>query len=524
MLSLQGLVQFVRGRTPYKANGWQSVLRSPFTWFTRPGVYDYKPLLDNGLWTNSTVACGVDWLARNWQIPVLQVVRVDEDGIETPVRHHPALALLRRPHPYLNGQALSSAFIRDITCIGSSWVEKVYNRLGDVVELKPWPALNVTAVFPVDGSEYLEAWKVSINGHWLDVPPQRVIFSRKHIDPVQDRLGWTPLRSAVREIATLDEASTYSASLLQNFCVPGMIASPKGDYTISDDDAKVVKDKLKDSSTGVNRGDPVVLSGSYELVKAGFSPEEVGLHQMTRPAQDIVLAAMGLNADVLGLAGEKGPYGTYGDAIRAAWVHGLIPLQTLFAEEMSQQLLIDFEDPAEVRTGKIKFSWDYSPVEELDDREQIAANRALRLYQGNVLTLNESRDIVGYAPVSAPDADLLGIDRDKARVKEGLTPVVGGVVSEGDNLGSVKKPPQKGGSGKVPADTAERSKLEGERNSDALSPSRSGVNKHEIPDDDDDDDYFGVFKSALSREELLLQELEELEQELGGKAEEVISG
>jgi hypothetical protein len=40
-------------------------------------------------------------------------------------------------------------------------------------------------------------------------------------------------------------------------------------------------------------------------------------------------------------------------------------------------------------------------------------------------------------------------------------------ISEGDKLGSVK----------VPANSSERSKLEGERNSDALSPSRSGVNK-----------------------------------------------
>ena len=514
------LVSFIRGRTPYRSNGWQSINHQTFSWFGRPSEYDFKPILDRGLWTNSTVACGIDWLSRNWNIPQLQIVTVDEEGIETPIHRHPALSLISRPQKYIGGEAFSGTYIRDMCCTGNSWIEKVYNRLGDVVELKPWNPMAVTAVFPPDGSEYLSAWKVAINGVNLDVPPDRVIYSRKYIDPIQDRLGWSPLRSAIREISTLDEASTYTCSLLANFCVPGMIASPKGDYTISTEDALRVKEVLKDSSTGPKRGDPIVLSGSYDLVKAGFTPEEVALSTIARPAQAVVLAAMGLNADVLGISVDKGSYGTYGEAIRAAYVHGLIPLQKLFAEEMTQQLLIDFEDPEEVRAGKIKFSWDYSPVEELDDREQVAANRAIRLFQAGVSTLNESRDIVGYGPNGSPDANLLGIEKDKARMAAGLDQPAGGKVSEGDKLGGVK----------IPANSSERSKLEGERNSDALSPSRSGINKnselahptgartrpifgleqyHE--GDDDDDLYDDVFKNSISEHESVLAELEALE-------------
>ena len=82
---------------------------------------------------------------------------------------------------------------------------------------------------------------------------------------------------------------------------------------------------------------------------------------------------------------------------------------------MTHQLLIDFEDPDDVRSGRIKFSFDYSPVEELDDREQIAANRAIRLLGGGVITINESRDIVGYGKSDSPDADTLGIARDEIR-------------------------------------------------------------------------------------------------------------
>ena len=482
---LNSIGEYLRGgRTPYGGGGGvQRLFNSRSYFFGRPLEIDFERLYLDGLWRNSTVASGLDWLSRNWLIPELQVVRVSTDGIEEPIRDHGALELLRNPHMHLNYSSLSSSYIRDILCYGNSWIEKEYNNIGEVVGLKPWNPLSVSALYPDDGSEYLSLWLLSVNGQELRVRPERVVFSRRHIDVENDRLGWSPLRSVLREISALNEGVTYTGSLLRNYCVPGLIVSPKGDFMVSDEDALRVKEVLKDSSTGNNTGDPVVLSGSYEIQKASFSPAEVGLGQLLGPARDTVLAAMGLNADVLGLSGiEKGSYGSYSEAIRAAYVHGLIPLQRLFAEDLSRQLLVDFEDFDDVRRGRVKFSFDYSPVEELDDREQVAANRSLRLYQAGAISLNEARDIVGYGPASTPEADMVGISKDLARVEAGLSPVVGGVVSEGDGLGGVKSPPKGGGSGVIPADGSERSKLEGERNSDALSPSRSGLNKGFVPD------------------------------------------
>jgi len=458
-----------RGKTPYSGWGGLGGGYRPYSVWLPGTTYDYTEMLIQGLWKNSTVASGIDWLARNWSVPNLQVVRVDDEGIEDPIHNHPALTLLRRPHPYVGEAAFVGAYVRDASCYGNVWIEKIKNRLGEPVELKIWRADKVSPLFPTDGSDYLTAWRYNINGKMLDVPADRVIHIRRYIDMDQDRVGWSPLLAHVREIAVLNEASTYTASLLRNFAVPGLIATPKGDFTVSEDDAKAIKSRLKDALTGDQRGDPTVLTGAYELHKMGFTPEEIGLVEIPKSAQATVLAAMGLNTSVLGLNTDNtGAYGTYADAIRAAYVHGLIPLQKVFADEMTHQLLIDFEDPDDVRSGRIKFTFDYSPVEELDDREQIAANRAIRLLGGGVITINESRDIVGYGKSDSPDADSLGIARDEIRNE--ILPQADPAqttVSEGDNIGSVK----------VPASTGERSKIEGERNSDSLSPSRSGVNK-----------------------------------------------
>lgn len=485
----------IRGRTPYEGMGGEGTRRTPLS-FLFPGTnYDYTPLERLGLWRNAVFASGVDWLARNWNVPHLQVVRVDDEGIETPVPQHPALRLFRRPHRYMGRSAFTGTIVRDILSRRGVWIEKVMPRIGPPVELRIWKSDKVSPVYPPDGSQYLTDWKYEVNGLDLKVPASRVIFLRRYVDTENDRMGWTPSLSHIRGIAALNEADKYMAALLRNFCVPGMIASPKGEYTISKEDAESIVEALTEQATGENVGKVKVLTGSYDIHQVAFTPEQAGLVEIPKRLTALVLSSMGLNMDVLGLNIDgSGAYGSYAEAIRAAYVHGLIPLQALFADEMTHQLLIHFEDEDDILDGKVRFAWDYSPVQELDEREQVAANRAIRLYAAGTHTLNECRDMTGYPKAETPDADLIGIARDKARIEAGLTPTGTGKVSEGDGLGGVK----------VPADGQERSKLEGERQSDALSPSRSGINKGMLDEEHHADDvvpadsrWSGVFDRGL---------------------------
>lgn len=467
---LQTIYKSIRGSTPHQGIGGDGSRRRPLSFLFAGQNYDYSPVEQLGLWRNAVMASGIDWLARNWNVPNLQVVKVDDKGIETPIPLHPALRLFRRPHRHMGQSAFTGTIVRDLLTRQGVWVEKVMSRTGRVTELRLWDSTKVGPVFPADGSAYLTHWKYEVNGRQFEVPASRVIYLRRYVNPEpnMDRMGWVPSLSHIRGIAALNEADRYIAALLRNFCVPGIIASPKGDFTISAEDAKAIVEALSEQVGGEGIGRNKVLTGSYDIHKIAFSPEEAGLIEIPKRLTALVLSSIGLNMDVLGLNIDgSGAYGSYAEAIRAAYVHGLIPLQAMFADEMTHQLLVHYEDEEDILDGKIRFAWDYSPVEELDEREQIAANRAIRLYAAGTHTMNECRDITGYPPVQTPDADLLGIDRDKARIAAGLAPIAGGKVSEGDGLGGVK----------VPASGQERSKLEGERKSDALSPSRSGINK-----------------------------------------------
>lgn len=438
--------------SPYRSQG------STYAWFNPSGDYDYQKLIKDGLWKNGVVAIGLDWMSRNWSSARLIVVEVGDDGVEKNVGQHPLLDLVREPHVGLSGHVMVSDLIRSVVCEGSYFIEKARTRLGEVVELRPWVGREVRPIYPIDGSDYLVGWAYTANGIPVSVKRENVVHVRRWPDREQDRAGWAPLKSQVREIAILNESSTYTAALIRNFGVPGMIATPRGDWTTSEADAEAVKSKVEDATTGEARGGVVVLTGAYDLVKAGWSPEEIGLSKIPNESRSQVLAAMGLNALAVGLGSKETSDGTgMGEAVRSAWVHGLMPLQMAFASDLTQQLLPDFEDPDRVRRGEIKVTWDWSQVAELEDREQILANRAIRSYQAGVLTLNESRDICGYQPSSSPDADALGLERANMQLAAGVSQpgplgpelaTSNAGTHEGETLGGIKAD-RKPTSGKV---------------------------------------------------------------------------
>jgi len=517
---MAGLLQNLFGRWSRSSVPYRSTGGGRSFWISPGCDVDQDDVVRKGLWTNGVVAIGLDWFARNWHQARLMVVEVDDDGVETSVGRHPLLSLLSRPHTGLSGHVLASSLIRDVWCEGSFFCEKVRNRLGEVIELRPWVSRDVEPVYPVDGSSYILGWSYTSNGEPVCVPVDRVIHVRRWADPHNDRKGWSPLKSLSREISVLNETSVYTSSLLKNYAVPGLILTPKGDWSTDDIDAKSVKDKIEDALTGENRGSTTVLTGAYEIQKAGFSPEEIGLSKIPMSSASQVLSAMGLNLTALGLdIGGNGiqTAGTsFAESVRSAWVHGLMPLQIAVAIDLTHQLLVDFEDPDRVRRGDIKVTWDWSQVSELEDREQIIANKAIRLYQAGTHTLNESREMTGYGPSGSPDADMVGLERTTLQMAAGVgqpgplgPDSASGGVSEGDSLGGVRtdrkpgkgKPSKRsGGGGKgsagggVSANAGERRGGTQERSSgaygrstargDSNAPSRSKTMIEEVTPDE----------------------------------------
>ena len=103
---------------------------------------------------------------------------------------------------------------------------------------------------------------------------------------------------------------------------------------------------------------------------------------------------MGVNAYVLNLSAgmENSTYSNMQEAEQAAWNQGIIPLLTVFAESITQNLLTEFPESQE---GDF-FNWDLDKIKALQDDSYQEAKKAELLFKAGIIDRAEAKRMVGY--------------------------------------------------------------------------------------------------------------------------------
>src|SRR5262249_36580728 len=157
-------------------------------------------------------------------------------------------------------------------------------------------------VWPDDGSEYITGWKVYVDTREYLIPVEDIIHVRDGIDPRNDRLGISALKSCVREICTINEEAGYTAAILKNPGVPALMITPDDDQArINKQDADQIRDRIRDNYGGDRRGETVVLSGKAKVERVGYSPEQLALHTIPERATARIGGAIGVAPMSMGL-------------------------------------------------------------------------------------------------------------------------------------------------------------------------------------------------------------------------------
>jgi hypothetical protein len=79
-----------------------------------------------------------------------------------------------------------------------------------------------------------------------------------------------------REIATDNEAANWTASLLRNGAVPGVIISPEGDTSASAATSKTSR-RSSSASAATSAAQPLVMKGPTKVQVLSFTPEQMNL-------------------------------------------------------------------------------------------------------------------------------------------------------------------------------------------------------------------------------------------------------
>lgn len=367
---------------------------------------DYQFAKEAGpIWANSVVSLGIAWLGKRFPRPIMRQSLIlqrpkpgKKAGDYEPLPKSAAVDLWQSPNPNYRKRAMEQAIGLSLVCDGNAYVLKIRGGGDGLAEL--WWMPHTRMAPKVDGNGV-------ITGYVLDgrvdkvIEKRDVIHVREGLDPTNPALGMSAMKAQLREICTVNEAAVFTAAILKNSGIAGLIFTPKlnGGRGPSEADAKSVKEKVKELFTGTKRGEPAVLQGEYDVHSPGFSPEQLSLDKLPQNAMAAIAGATGVPLMVLGLQDPGKTYSNIEQAIKMAW--GVVTsIQELVAESLRYELLPEFGvDPT---TNVIEY--DYSQIQELQESQDSLWNRIGNAYMRGIITRSVAQEVLGVEV--DPDGDV----------------------------------------------------------------------------------------------------------------------
>lgn len=351
---------------------------------------DYAALAREGYQRNPFVYRCVRLLAEG----VASIPYVLTEGARE-LDRHPALDLLARP----NGRQGRADFLDAVTAhlmvAGNAYLELV-SLDGRPAELHALRPDRVRVVPGRDG--WPAAFDYSVDGRTVRLPAEAErgpapVLHLSAFHPLDDHYGLPPVEAAMLALDVHNAAAGWNKALLDNAARPSGALVYAGPNGLSDDQFERLKRELEDGYQGArNAGRPLLLEGGLDWKAMALTPQDMDfVEAKTMAAREIALA-FGVPPMLLGIPGDA-TYANYQEANRAFWRQTVLPLASRVADALAGWLL-----PA--------FGTDLALTLDLDQVPALSAEREAlweRVRKADVLTLNEKRAALGYAPLEDGD-------------------------------------------------------------------------------------------------------------------------
>ena len=370
-----------------------------FGYNTESGYFDHKKIAEIGDGTgNSAVVACLNVLATSFAEPGLLVSRRNSEGDYERDMNHPLAKLFRRPNPYMTQQLLANYIVTSINAAGDAFIYKNRNARGEVVELVPLMPHLVEA--KGTQNELITHYNYQPQGGLqgqdnVKIDKKDMFHLRQSIDPNDMRRGMAPLKSVLREIAGDEAAGQYTAALLHNMAVPGVILSPRDDAMggPTRDEAEAIADMYKQKFGGKNRGAPMVLSGAMNVEIVSFSPDQMKLAELRRIPEERVSAVLGVPAVLAGLGAglDSATYSNTKELKEFFTESKMVPMWNMVAQEVTHQLL----RPEFGGNDNEYCEFDVDNVRALAVDKDNLYKRMNTAVQGGWVTIGEARKVVG---------------------------------------------------------------------------------------------------------------------------------
>jgi HK97 family phage portal protein len=357
---------------------------------------------------NSAVQATLSWIARTFPEAPTALFEKLGAGEEELVDDHELVDLLRQPNPFYGGETLWAATLLDYHTDGDAYWLKIRRGTTSSVAQLWWVPHQLMEPKRDDDQVFITHYDYTPGG---SAAPQRlevedVVHFRNGLDPDNPMKGRAPMRAVLAEVFTDEEAAAYTASILRNHGVPGLVIAPKaaGDASgsVPADDIKATKQYVSEAFTGDNRGGPLVLGDPVDVTAFGFNPDQMDLKSIRRVPEERITAVLGVPAIVVGLGAglDRSTFANYAEAREAAYESRIIPDQRILAGTLQTQLLPDFN----LEGRRFRIGFDLSDVRVLQEDEDRIHARAREDWKAGLIT--RARALRAIGEEAGPDDEV----------------------------------------------------------------------------------------------------------------------
>jgi len=365
------------------------------TWnFSLPGSkINYEREVGHDGLRSSVITSALCWVMRAFPEAPVVVDRLAEEQW-LPVQAHDMTKLLRKPNPFYGGRVLLMATIMDF-CFGEAFWLKVRNQLGELTELWWVPRALITPKWDEnDPKSFITHYEYQTIGAPVDYPVEDVVHFRFGQDPENPRRGFSPLASIFREVYIDDQAANFTASILRNLGIIGVVFSPKAGI-ITKDVAEKTKEYLKKNFGGDKRGNGLVLTAPTDVSLLQYNLQGFDVGPLRDVSEERVCAALGIQPAVVGFGTglQQTKVGaTMKEVVKLSWEQGIEPPQAICADEMDRSLLPEFQD----NISLFRTRFDTTVVDAINETKSEKTDRVTKLVAGNIIKVSQAQKELGY--------------------------------------------------------------------------------------------------------------------------------
>ncbi len=434
----------VQGRStpgPTTSSGWETLFGTDVVSGTAQQVFKtFSPAEQERIFkTMDVVFACVSKLARTAIEPPLRVLAKTKDG-EKEV-DHVALDVLKRPNRWMSHEDLVFVFIANWFLTGAAHLWERRLKGGTFDEFWPIPTSWIKEDWT---NNTLRSFKVTPRrGDSFVVIAEDMTVLRFN-DPGNPLRFVSPLGAAARAVQTDQGREEFMFEMLENTVRPGLAMMKAEPW--SEDEKRAARSRLEDRAGKGKRGAPIFIGGENAQLVLVEPLKDLDWPGLSALSETRIASVFGVPPILIGLRSglDRATYANADQADRHFFQTTMIHIWKSLENAWTRGLLFN-----EGETG-LRFSYDLSQVRQLQENENEKSDRALKQFQGGLISRNEGRELIGKEPLGAIVGNIIlqpialleiSVEGGEAQQRQGnlLPPPDKGEIEENDDVEEVEE-------------------------------------------------------------------------------------